>query len=311
MKIALNLEKSITIQKPVDQVFSTVADFKSWPLWSPWLCQEPECKTDIGGTAGTVGHWDTWDGKFIGSGKNTISEIEKNKKIICNLEFLKPWKSTSRVEFFFEGTGSSCKVTWTMQGSLPIFMFFFKKMMTALIASDYERGLQMLKEYCETGKVLSKVEVKGVVSKNGFYYVGKRVPCATKDVGPSMQKHFGELDGLIKSGKIPAPKFGFSFYHKFDFVNGQCEYTAGMAYDKSVEAPAGLVSGHIENHHAIEVDHFGPYKHLGNAWMTAYGRQRGMKKKLLKKIDSYEIYKTMPGMVSDDKIHTEIFLPVK
>ena len=36
-----------------------------------------------------------------------------------------------------------------MEGTLPIFLFFMKKKMSAMVGSDYERGLAMLKELLE------------------------------------------------------------------------------------------------------------------------------------------------------------------
>lgn len=45
-----------------------------------------------------------------------------------------------------------------MDGKLPYFMFFMVKMMKNWIGMDYERGLAMLKEFIETGEVISRVE---------------------------------------------------------------------------------------------------------------------------------------------------------
>jgi len=49
--------------------------------------------------------------------------------------------------------GDQTKVTWTMNGCVPIFLFFMIGMMKAWIGMDYERGLMMLKELAEKGKV--------------------------------------------------------------------------------------------------------------------------------------------------------------
>ena len=54
--IKFDVERSITINQPVETVFKTVSDFNTWRIWSPWLCQEPECPVDISGAAGKTEH---------------------------------------------------------------------------------------------------------------------------------------------------------------------------------------------------------------------------------------------------------------
>lgn len=31
------VDRSLVIRAPVDDVYKTVVDFKTWPQWSPWL----------------------------------------------------------------------------------------------------------------------------------------------------------------------------------------------------------------------------------------------------------------------------------
>lgn len=184
------VDREITVEKPLSEVFNFVADFKNWPKWSPWLCQEPDCPIDIEATPATIGHKQTWNGKNIGSGHMTISEIQPSQSIKYDLYFLKPWKSHSKVAFEFSEDQEGCRVRWTMNGSVPVFLFFMKKMMQSFVGMDYERGLSMLKEFLETGDVPTKVVVKGLVEQEGFSYIGKRRQCSIREVGPAMQKRF-------------------------------------------------------------------------------------------------------------------------
>ena len=36
--------RNIQVQSNVENVYATVADFRKWPQWSPWICKEPSCK---------------------------------------------------------------------------------------------------------------------------------------------------------------------------------------------------------------------------------------------------------------------------
>jgi len=162
--VAFNLERSIVINKPVSEVFEVLANFKTWPTWSPWLTQEPACPVTVNNEVASIGHEQSWEGKNIGSGKMHITHIEPNQRIDYDLYFLKPWKSQSQTSFIFEVINGQTKVTWTMQSTLPIFMFWMKKMMTALVGSDYVRGLTMLQDLCETGSVPSKMDTATIQS---------------------------------------------------------------------------------------------------------------------------------------------------
>lgn len=310
--IPMNVVRTVTIAKPARAVYDAIANFKTWEKWSPWLRMEPKCKTTITGTAGAIGHSQTWDGETIGSGQNTIKTLQESERIELDLQFFKPWKSQSVVIFSLKEEAGQTTVTWDMRGSLPFFMFFMKNMMLSMIGGDFERGLTMLKHLLEKGNVPTRLEIKGESERKGFNLLYKKNSCAIKDVGPVMHKDFMEIFEKQQKGFVPAPDMTICFYDKYDIANGVCEYTAGVGYFNDVQAKeSGLTPMKIENHRAFQVDHFGPYLFLGNAWMAAINYQRCKKMKMSKSIPMYEIYKTMPGMVPDDKIHTEIFIPLK
>jgi uncharacterized protein YndB with AHSA1/START domain len=312
----MNIERSIVIEKPIDKVFYVISDFNTWRAWSPWLCQEPECPVNIEGDAGQLGHTQRWEGQRIGSGEMAVSSVNTPHRIEYQLTFLKPWKSQNKVAFNMatqnNGTNNGTKVTWYMRGTMPVFLFFMRKMMSALVGSDYERGLSMLKEYLETGEVPSRIDIPGEIAVEEFYYVGKRRSCGLNQVGPAMEEDFSALKSAAKKGDLPPPDFAFSFYHNYDMVNKQCEYTSGFGYKTPVTAQTdNVVSGHVEQHQALRVDHKGPYRHLGNAWTAAQGLLRYSKKKPSKNVPMYEIYGNFPGEVEDKDILTKIHIPLR
>ena len=149
LSIPFTVERSIVIETPTETVFTMISDFNTWPSWSPWLSQEPEGPVEISGEPGTPGHKQSWDGKKIGSGHIELDEVVPDRSLGYNLYFIKPWKSNSRAAFRFEPEGNGTRVSWSMDGTLPIFLFFMKKKMSAMVGSDYERGLAMLKEQLE------------------------------------------------------------------------------------------------------------------------------------------------------------------
>jgi len=311
--IKFDLERITTIDAPVDAVYETISDFQSWSRWSPWLCQEPDCPLEIAGTPGEPEHAQAWDGKRIGAGRMILAKAVANTRLVYDLFFIKPWKSHSKVDFTFAENDGGTQVAWSMQGTLPFFMFFMKKMMSAWVGCDYERGLSMLKEYIETGTVLSKVSVAGVGKQAGFSYAGRQKECSLDDIGPSMAAVFTEIMQAVERGELQKPDFNLAFYHSYDMVKRRCSYTAALGYQQAPahQLPDEYAQGTIAEHRALQVTHLGPYRHLGNAWSTAMTWQRSDKLKVNKTVPMYEIYTTMPGEVVDAEIETRIFLPVK
>ena len=129
-----------------------------------------------------------------------------------------------------------------------------------------------------------------------------------------MEKDFTKLDTLLNNNELPSPDFVCSLYHKFDMVGGHCEYTSGFAYKSPIELKASVdlsSNGFLDAHKAIQVDHKGAYRHLGNAWSAAYSCQRAERRKSEKNVPAYEIYLNEPDKVPVSDLETQIFVPVK
>ncbi|MCH2234173.1 MAG: hypothetical protein MK078_07960 [Crocinitomicaceae bacterium] len=82
----------------------------------------------------------SWEGNRTGSGNMTITKEEPNKSIAIDLLFLKPYRSKAKVDFYLKGNENSTEVNWTMDNSLPFFMFWMKNQMVQFIGMDYDRG---------------------------------------------------------------------------------------------------------------------------------------------------------------------------
>jgi predicted transcriptional regulator YdeE len=312
MGVSYSIDKSIEIDESIEKVFSAVGDFATWSIWSPWLCQEPECPVSRTGDPCNIGHRQEWKGKRIGTGSIEIIAINRNQQIDYDLKFIDPWESSAKVSFKFnEMTKDKTKVSWTMDSELPWFMFFFKKMMVGLIGSDYMRGLSMLKDYCENGEVHSHTEIKGVTSIDSFYYAGIYRKSTIDKMPQLMGADFQALQKAVEEGKLPKPEGAVSFNYKHDFATGVCEFTSALRYKEQPEAANGFEVGQIQAHSALQVEHTGSYKHLGNAWSTAINEQRNQKMKINKKAPMWEIYLNMPGEVAEKDLKTQIHIPVK
>jgi predicted transcriptional regulator YdeE/uncharacterized protein YndB with AHSA1/START domain len=304
---SFTVSKSITISASPAKIYSIISDYHHWPIWSPWLVTEPGVKVDVK----TDGKEYSWQGKRTGSGEMKIIKETAPQRLDMKVHFLKPWKSTSPVWFELKQHGQATEVTWGMTGSLPFFMFFMTKMMTAYLGMDYERGLLMLKDYVETGAVPSKLDFKGINPFAGNTYIGIKTACTMDTLSNKMSDDFKKLTDWATKNPNQLAGPGFSIYHTWDVVKGKVVYTSAFPVkDMPSQLPAGFISGSIPAIKVNTITHTGAYKHLGNAWTTQYMMQRGKEYKFRKGIDPFEVYVSMPGQVPDEQLITEVHFPV-
>lgn len=304
---SFKVAKSITIQASPEKIYSIISDYHHWPTWSPWLITEPGVKVEV--KAG--GKEYNWEGKRTGSGEMKMVKENAPHRLDMIIHFLKPWKSTAPVWFELKQQGQVTELTWGMTGSLPFFMFFMTKMMTAYIGMDYERGLQMLKDYAETGTVPSKLDFKGINSYAGTKYIGIKTSCTMDTLSSKMTEDFGKLSAWVAKNQDLTAGPGFSIYHTWDVVKGKVVYTSAFPVKEIPgQLPEGFIHGAIPAMKVNTIAHIGPYKHLGNAWTTQYMMQRGKEYKYRKGIDPFEVYLNLPGQVPEEQLVTEIHFPV-
>jgi hypothetical protein len=146
------VERTTTIAAPPEKVAALIDDFHRWPSWSPWEKLDPSMKRTFSGPYKGVGATYAWsgDGK-AGAGEMKIVS-ETPAAIGLHLDFIKPFASSSKVDFALQPEGQGTKVTWVMSGPMPYIskvMCLFVSM-DKMIGKDFESGLANLKAAAES-----------------------------------------------------------------------------------------------------------------------------------------------------------------
>ncbi len=302
-----DVTRTTTINAPQQKVYGMVRNLQQWVPWSPWLSAEPSCKLEYADDGKSY----TWDGKIVGSGKISLLS-ESADRLEYDLHFFKPWKSQSKTTFTFRDTPTGVEVTWQMQGSLPFFMFWAKKMMAAWVGSDYERGLAKLKDYAETGEVPSKLQFIGPNTVDAINYMGIRNKCSMKQIGPTMERGFKQLMQWSKQTNTDIIGVPFSISHKFSFVKGTIDTTCAIPIQsKPTNIPSGFVSGQRKATTTYQIIHTGEYRHLSSGWSAGMMRARNKLFKQDKSIPPFEEYQNDPATTDGKDLVTTIHFPIK
>jgi uncharacterized protein YndB with AHSA1/START domain len=146
------VSRSRTIGAPPLTVYPLVADFHQWEKWSPWAKLDPAMKTTFSGPVAAAGSSYAWSGNDkVGEGRMTIVEARPGERLRLQLEFIKPFASTSSTEFGFAAKAGGTETVWTMEGHNNFvgkaFSVFVN--MDKMIGNDFEKGLSQLKAVAE------------------------------------------------------------------------------------------------------------------------------------------------------------------
>ncbi|MGJ8693518.1 MAG: SRPBCC family protein [Thalassotalea sp.] len=304
----INAQHSVLINAPIAQVYAILSDFNQWRVWSPWLITEPEAEM----TVADDGQSYQWQGCRVGAGAMQKQACQNNSFLHFQLNFLKPWKSTAQVQLELLQVGESVQVTWSMQSSLPLFLFWMKNMMQALITMDYERGLLMLKDYVETGQVHCQLTMQAEHQFAGGQYIGVNRSCKKAQLAQTMPEDFGKLMAFARQHPDLTIVKACTIYHKFDLVSGDVDYTAGLLVTAvPASLPEDLILGEIPKMKVYSVLQTGPYHLLGNAWSMIMGLQRAKAFKISKQHPPFELYHDNPEEVTENDLTTEVIFSCK
>lgn len=307
----LEVQRSMEIDAPPRKVFERVADYSTWSTWSPWLCAEPEARVTLSAETAAVGATYAWDGELVGAGRLTHLELDPGRRITDKIEFFKPFKSRSVVQFEFAPCADGTVVTWRMDGSLPWFLFWMRSRMESFIAMDYDRGLRMLKQWIESGQVLSRVTVQGVEPIGPLTVAGVSRSCAFNDLGLVMDEAIVAATDLLIQHNLPSDGLPISVYHNFAHKSESIEFTTGRVVPDSLDSlPEDISTWSMPQMQALRVEHHGRYENLGNAWYTAIQVAR-QKKLRQSEIGAFEIYRNDPAETPAAELRTDVFLPLR
>lgn len=299
------------------KVWDNISLYKNQIIWSPREILDNKCKTKIDGKDGTVGAVYKWEWPLLGEWEMEHKEIKKNESIKSEIRFVKPFKSQATVYYKIGKTRKKweIKVTWWMEGTLPLFLFWMKGMMKLFISKDYKRGLTMLKTLSETGKLETATQVKWVQNVKPFYWVWIQKTKHISKIGETMWKDFPALAEFLEKKWIKGKK-PLAFYPDANMKTDIFTFVTSLQISEkdfnTLEIPAKYTKWYFTGADCFKVVHKWPYDYLSNSWMALYMGIKAHKQKVNKKQVPFEIYtKNLEDGFEWKDLITDIYGPVK
>jgi len=146
------IEREITINKPISQVFDYVKLMRNQEKYNVWVRRDPNVKIVYQGVDGTQGFTSSWEGnKQAGKGEQEIKEINDGKSINIEIRFEKPFQNVGQTYLFTDSLSpTTTRLKYQMVGTNKFPMNLMNLFIDGLLGKDLEKSLATVKQNLET-----------------------------------------------------------------------------------------------------------------------------------------------------------------
>lgn len=232
----MTVVESTTINAPKNVVWNQMVDLENQQNWSPWKEMDPTVKTTITGPAGQVGQKSAWTSES-NVGEMTIITIEGDS-MRYDMHFVEPFEGDAVGWVTVSGEDGAVVATSGYSGETSFWMrgmnaLFGRRMMEKML----ERGLELLKEYVESGKAevpAPNYEIAEITyPATTFATVRKTVKIAEMNqfFGPAYAEVAAAAGSQIRGNS-------HSITYKWDETNGEGDIAAAFPVSGPVKGMA-------------------------------------------------------------------------
>ncbi|MCW3110930.1 MAG: hypothetical protein JWQ09_5436 [Segetibacter sp.] len=152
MAKAMIIEKNVSINKNINEIFDFLKETKNQDRFSVWNMKDPKMKKNYSGIDGTKGFIYSWDSKDknVGAGSQEITNINDGSRIDYTMRFIRPMQNTATASFFLNKIdANTTSVTWTFQSPTKFPMSLLTPIFKNMLGKQLDQGLQNLKALLE------------------------------------------------------------------------------------------------------------------------------------------------------------------
>jgi hypothetical protein len=145
------VQRSLSIRAAPDKIFPLINDLHAFNTWNPFDKKDPDIKGSYSGPASGTGAIYAFESGIAGTGSLEILGAAAPSKVTMRLLMTKPIAADNRVTFTIEPTNDATRVTWTMEGGVPLVgkLIHLVINMDKMVGNDFEAGLAELKTLVE------------------------------------------------------------------------------------------------------------------------------------------------------------------
>jgi len=153
----IEIRRSVTINRPVADVFDYLNNLKNYNQWSPWYQLDTTAAYTFSGPSSGTGATMSWESKNeqVGSGSLTYTDVVLQQSIKHDLNFME--NGVAKGEYLLSPDGNGTQVTWVFSfeaGANPL-LRIMGSLMKDVVGEDFEKGLARMQSILDTAPALN------------------------------------------------------------------------------------------------------------------------------------------------------------
>lgn len=280
------VEKTLTLNAPVDIVFEQIASFKNWEKWSPQKEKDPDVKSLFGLDNKKAGSYWLWKGKKAGEGRITLTEIDPQNQVSYHYSSQKPFITESDGYIKLEPDANQTKVTWAMEGTFPFYLRVMNLMMERRYGPDFDKGLSLLQKIAEGESKILQNEYFGYRIKetrfDGYKIAYVRKAILIDELDEFFTKNNAKVKTEVTNCEFKINGAPIALFYRWDFENGVATVAAALPVegDSTLGNDVGLMQ--LQPQKALLLNYYGGYKSMKNAYTALDNYIRNKKLSMVK-----------------------------
>lgn len=250
------VEKKITINAPEEVVWTAMSDYNHWDNWNPWKADDSTVTSTVTGPAGAVGQRSSWVSENSGSGEMTITSVEGHV-MKYDMHFIEPFESDAKGWVRTEKDGDKTIASWGFSNKPSFFMRGMSVLMKPMLEKSFEKGLNLLKDYAESGTITVSLYNIQEVTFPATNYASLRQKVKFADMTNYFENAYGKIYAAAAT-RVDTTKPSAAIYYTWDTENKESELAAAFPVN-GTEDIKGLDMVNIPQSPAYLVEYRGGY----------------------------------------------------
>lgn len=312
----VHVERSITIDRPVNMMFELLNGYQHYDEWSPWVERDPQAEFIISGPETGVGARLSWvgDPQLVGSGWQEVVASKPYEQIDIKLDF--DAQGVADTGFKLIPEGDATRITWFFDSDLTqgvnlvdaFLARYFGLLFDRWVGGDYEKGLANLKLYAEALDLseFSQVEIDRVdVMSQNILFVTTSSSQESVDIVHAMTQAYAEISAFMNMANIEMAGQPMAITRAWREGGYQFDAAVPVAIIPA-ELAGNINSGLSPAGPAVRAVHHGAYNQIMPtyeklaAYMSAHGLHQGGV--------SWELYVSDPATTEQQDMVTHIYI---
>jgi len=263
----VSVSSSIEINKPLPQVFHSIAMFTERQDWDPWVSEDSTTKVIINSKEGYTGSTYEWEGESVGIGKMEVASVDYPNQITSYLWFGNQ-PDTSVITWELNGEGNSTDVTWGFQADAPYPIGrLLLNLMKGGLKSDFDKGLTKLKKYLE-GKDTHLSTLSDITETQ----IPEKIAMVCKTSGTmdeivvQMGDMFNDVMRAIEEQNLQMTGPPFSYYTDYNPEDETTTMYCGIPVAEAGQPTEKVAAVTFPASKAIMAVHAGPYEEFERSY---------------------------------------------